>query len=41
MLESIKANAEMTIQQLRPMSGIDFGYNRESVEWRRNKGSIS
>jgi hypothetical protein len=29
----LKANAEMTIQQLRPLSGIDFGYNGESVAW--------
>jgi hypothetical protein len=29
----LKANAEMTIQQLRPLSGMDFGYNRASVEW--------
>ncbi len=33
MEEHIKANAEMTIQQLRPLSRIDFGYNAESVEW--------
>ena len=33
MVEHIKANAEMTIQQMRPLSRIDFGYTRESVEW--------
>ncbi len=33
MKEQIEANAEMVIQQLRPLSGIEFGYNRESVEW--------
>jgi hypothetical protein len=33
MLEHIKANAEMTIQQLRPLSRTDFGYTRESVKW--------
>jgi len=33
MEEHIRANAEMVIQQLRPLSGIDFGYTRESVEW--------
>lgn len=33
MEERIRANAEMVIQQLRPLSGIDFGYTRESVEW--------
>jgi hypothetical protein len=33
MEEHLKANAEMTIQQLRPLSGMDFGYNGESVEW--------
>ncbi|MGO8816678.1 MAG: hypothetical protein ACLQVG_18735 [Terriglobia bacterium] len=27
------ANAEMVIQQFRPLSGIEFGYNRQSVEW--------
>lgn len=33
MIEHIKANAEMVIQQMRPLSGTDFGYTRESVEW--------
>lgn len=33
MEEHIKANAEMVIQQVRPLSGIDFGYTRHSVEW--------
>src|SRR5438132_3406075 len=33
MHQRIKANAEMTIQQLRPLSRMDFGYTRESVEW--------
>lgn len=33
MIEHIKANAEMVIQQSRPLSGMDFGYTRESVEW--------
>jgi hypothetical protein len=33
MEEHLKANAEMTIQQLRPLSGMDFGYNGGSVEW--------
>lgn len=33
MEERIKANAEMVVQQLRPLSGMDFGYDRESVEW--------
>ena len=31
--EQIKANAQMAIEKCRPLSGIDFGYNRESVEW--------
>jgi hypothetical protein len=31
--ERIKANAELVIPELRPLSGIDFGYNRESEEW--------
>jgi hypothetical protein len=29
----IKANAELVLDQLRSLSGIDFGYTRESVEW--------
>src|SRR5437762_1433543 len=33
MIEHIQANAEMTIQQMRPLSRMDFGYTRESVEW--------
>jgi hypothetical protein len=33
MVEDIKANAEMTIQQMRPLSRMNFGYTRESVEW--------
>lgn len=33
MEEHIRANAEMVIQQLQPLSGIDFGYTPESVEW--------
>lgn len=33
MEEYIRANAEMVVQELRPLSGIDFGYTQESVEW--------
>lgn len=33
MEENIRANAEMVVQQLRPLSGIEFGYTQESVEW--------
>jgi hypothetical protein len=33
MIERIQANAEITIRLMRPLSGIDFGYTRESVEW--------
>lgn len=33
MEEVIRANAEMVVQELRPLSGIDFGYTEESVEW--------
>ena len=33
MEEQIRANAEVVVQQLRPLSGIDFGYTQESVEW--------
>jgi hypothetical protein len=31
--EQIKANAELVIQELRPISGMDFGYDKKSVEW--------
>jgi hypothetical protein len=31
--EHIRANAEMVVQHLRPLSGIDFGYTKEPVEW--------
>ena len=30
---SIRANAELVLQELRQLSGIDFGYTKESVEW--------
>ncbi|HKS11042.1 MAG TPA: hypothetical protein VJS13_15945 [Pyrinomonadaceae bacterium] len=33
MEEYIRANAEMVVQELRPLSGIDFGYTHESVKW--------
>src|SRR4051812_18555727 len=33
MIERIKANAEFTVQRMRPISQINFGYTRESVEW--------
>ena len=33
MEEHIRANAEIVIEMLRPLSGIDFGYTQESVEW--------
>ena len=33
MEEHIRANAEMVVRELRPLSGIDFGYTRESIEW--------
>src|SRR5262247_3056399 len=33
MEEQIRANAEMVVEQLRPLSNIDFGYTKESVEW--------
>lgn len=33
MEEQIRANAEMVVQELRPLSGIDFGYTTESVKW--------
>lgn len=31
--EQIRANVELVIGQLGPLSEIDFGLNRESVEW--------
>lgn len=31
--ENIKKNAQLTIEQLRQTSQIDFGYNSESVKW--------
>jgi len=33
MEEALKANAELTIRELGPLSGLDFGYNDASVEW--------
>jgi hypothetical protein len=33
MEDEIRANAELVIEQLRPLSGIEFGYNVESVAW--------
>lgn len=33
MEEHIRANAELVIQELGPLSGITFGYTEESVEW--------
>ena len=31
--ENIKKNAELAIEQLRPVSQMDFGYNLSSVKW--------
>jgi len=33
MKEKIKQNAELVIKQINQVSGIDFGYNAESVAW--------
>jgi hypothetical protein len=33
MEDKIKANADLVIEQLGPLSGLKFGYNTESVEW--------
>ena len=33
MEEHIRGNAELVVQELRPLSGIDFGYTPESVKW--------
>jgi len=32
-IESIKKNADLVIKQFSPLSGIEFGLNRDSVEW--------
>src|SRR5687768_11229557 len=32
-IEAIRKNADLVIKQFAPLSGIDFGLNRESVEW--------
>jgi hypothetical protein len=32
-LDLIKKNTKLVIEKLGPLSGIDFGLNRESVEW--------
>ena len=31
--EQIRANVQLVIRELGPLSGLDFGLNRESVEW--------
>jgi hypothetical protein len=33
MEEHIRANAELVLEQLRSLTGKDFGYTRESVDW--------
>ncbi|HUS36496.1 MAG TPA: hypothetical protein VM680_14185 [Verrucomicrobiae bacterium] len=33
MIDKIQANAQMTVEQLRQLSRIDFGYNAASIEW--------
>ena len=33
MVNQIKANADLTIRMLRPLSRINFGYTPESVQW--------
>jgi hypothetical protein len=32
-IAAIRANAELVVKQSRAISGIDFGYTRDSVEW--------
>ncbi|MEP6754201.1 MAG: hypothetical protein ABJA67_01770 [Chthonomonadales bacterium] len=32
-LEKFRLNAEMVVQQMRPLSGLPFDYDAESVEW--------
>jgi hypothetical protein len=31
--DKIRANAELVIKELGPLSGLEFGYNAESVDW--------
>ena len=31
--QSLRANADLVLQELRQLSSIDFGYTKESVEW--------
>lgn len=33
MEKHIKANAELVLQELRHLNGVDFGYTQESIEW--------
>ncbi len=33
MEDKIRANAELVIKQLGPLSSLEFGYNVESVAW--------
>ena len=33
MKERLQSNAAMVVEQLRPISNMDFGYNWQSVEW--------
>jgi len=33
MIEKIKHNAELVVQQLTPLAGNEFGYNEKSVKW--------
>jgi len=33
MEDKIRANAELVIKQLGPLSGLAFGYNADSVVW--------
>ena len=33
LLHQVQSNVDLVISQLGPLSGIDFGLNRESVAW--------
>ena len=33
MEDHIKAYAELALQELRSLSGVDFGYTQEAVKW--------
>jgi hypothetical protein len=32
-LDAIRLNAELVVQQMQPLSGLDFNYDAESIRW--------